>query len=70
MNNNKFYLDISPELGVLIRQMMSPDPDSRPTVDHLLSHKKLVCLMERRDRWKLLIKMVNIEHIKSLCSRK
>nr|XP_014097665.1 membrane-associated tyrosine- and threonine-specific cdc2-inhibitory kinase [Bactrocera oleae]XP_014097666.1 membrane-associated tyrosine- and threonine-specific cdc2-inhibitory kinase [Bactrocera oleae] len=52
-----FMKNISPELGVLIRQMMSPDPDSRPTVDHLLSHKKLVCLMERRDRWKLLIKM-------------
>ncbi|XP_011184370.1 membrane-associated tyrosine- and threonine-specific cdc2-inhibitory kinase [Zeugodacus cucurbitae] len=52
-----FMKNISPELEGLIRQMMSPDPDSRPTVDQLLSHKKLVSLMECRNRWKLIIKM-------------
>ncbi|XP_036336926.1 membrane-associated tyrosine- and threonine-specific cdc2-inhibitory kinase-like [Rhagoletis pomonella] len=52
-----FMKSISPELETLIRQMMSPDPDYRPTVDDILSNKKLVSLMERRNRWKLVIMM-------------
>ncbi|XP_004526743.1 membrane-associated tyrosine- and threonine-specific cdc2-inhibitory kinase isoform X1 [Ceratitis capitata] len=52
-----FMKNISPELETLIRQMMSPEPEARPTVDEILSHKKLVSLLERRNRWRLIIKM-------------
>ncbi|XP_053952450.1 membrane-associated tyrosine- and threonine-specific cdc2-inhibitory kinase [Anastrepha ludens] len=52
-----FMKSISPDLETLIRQMMSPEPDSRPTVDTILGHKKLVSLMERRNRWGLVLKM-------------
>ncbi|XP_067613632.1 membrane-associated tyrosine- and threonine-specific cdc2-inhibitory kinase-like [Eurosta solidaginis] len=52
-----FMQSTSPELESLIREMMSPAPDSRPTVDAILSHRKLVNLMQRRNRWKLVLKM-------------
>ncbi|XP_065361607.1 membrane-associated tyrosine- and threonine-specific cdc2-inhibitory kinase [Calliphora vicina] len=52
-----FIKTISLDLQNIIKDMMTPDPRERPTVDQLLSHKKLVTMLQRRSHWELLHKV-------------
>ncbi|XP_037937136.1 membrane-associated tyrosine- and threonine-specific cdc2-inhibitory kinase isoform X2 [Teleopsis dalmanni] len=49
-----FIKDISLDLQQIIKQMMTPDHETRPTVDALLTHEKLRRLKVQRDRWEFL----------------
>lgn len=56
-----FLNPISLELRTIIKQMMTPDWLQRPTVDDLLSHKKLISILQRRSHWELINKAVSID---------
>lgn len=53
-----FIKTISIDLQNIIKDMMTPDPKERPTVDQLLTHKKLVSMLQRRNHWELVRKVV------------
>ncbi|XP_005176772.1 membrane-associated tyrosine- and threonine-specific cdc2-inhibitory kinase [Musca domestica] len=48
-----FLQKISEELQHIIKDMMTPDPHKRPTVDELLSNKRFVTMLQRRRHWEL-----------------
>ncbi|KAI8115696.1 Membrane-associated tyrosine- and threonine-specific cdc2-inhibitory kinase [Lucilia cuprina] len=52
-----FIKTISLDLQNIIKNMMTPDPRERPTVDQLLSHKKLASMLQRRSQWGLVHKV-------------
>ncbi|TMW52552.1 hypothetical protein DOY81_002377 [Sarcophaga bullata] len=52
-----FIKTISIDLQNIIKDMMTPNPNERPTVDQLLSHKKLVSMLQRRNHWELVNKL-------------
>lgn len=53
------YLEKSIDLQAIIKLMMTPDPQKRPTVDQLLNHKKIINLLQQRRRWDLGKKVVS-----------
>uniref|UniRef100_A0A1A9V481 Membrane-associated tyrosine- and threonine-specific cdc2-inhibitory kinase n=1 Tax=Glossina austeni TaxID=7395 RepID=A0A1A9V481_GLOAU len=63
-----FIKTISEDLQGIIKQMMTPNPSQRPTVDQLLSHKKFVKMLpgrKRRTNWELVSKMKKTVRVSS-----
>lgn len=54
-----FLKKISDELQTIIKDMMTPDPRERPTVDQLLSNKRFVAMLQRRSHWELVHSVVS-----------
>uniref|UniRef100_A0A1A9WLH8 Membrane-associated tyrosine- and threonine-specific cdc2-inhibitory kinase n=1 Tax=Glossina brevipalpis TaxID=37001 RepID=A0A1A9WLH8_9MUSC len=60
-----FIKTISKDLQDIIKQMMTPNPLQRPTVDQLLSHKKFVKMLPGRKNWDLISKMKKTVRVSS-----
>ncbi|XP_075161851.1 protein kinase, membrane associated tyrosine/threonine 1 [Haematobia irritans] len=53
----EFLKKISEELQTVIKDMMTPNPKERPTVDQLLSNKRFVAMLQKRRHWELFNKL-------------
>lgn len=61
-----FIKTISLDLQNIIKDMMTPNPLDRPTVDQLLGHKKLLAMLQRRKHWQLVHRVVSLTYFSKL----
>lgn len=58
---------LSPELQDVVRWMMSPVPESRPSVDTLLRLPRIAALNRERQRWRL-VRGIKLYMLRKLCN--